>query len=190
MTPHRPLPKWLKPSAAVDLALVLSGARTTLRTELAEPITAEAVRRWARGLGLYVSWDNDGFLALSRKPGLSRKLLYIDAAPGDHLAVLGRLLGYPACCVLSARRVGEGGLDHRADALGARRHIGRFRSIDATDYCSGEGLVSHVPCGPSCGASVRIARVAALYLGGRATANPARLRTHPSPLRGSHRCIR
>ena len=47
------------------------------------------MRRWARGLGLFAALDADGFLALSITPGAARRLLRLDAAPGDRIQAVG-----------------------------------------------------------------------------------------------------
>lgn len=142
---------------ATDLRLILAGARQTLRTELARPVSGADLRRWARSLGLFASLDAHGFLALSRRPGVTRQLLALDAAPGDHADRLGGLLGYPLCCRRAARRAGEAEIDALAAAAAGRRHLGRFRAINPAGYADGRAVVSHVPCVPSCRASLAMA---------------------------------
>lgn len=149
------LPNWLKASARVDLALVLSGAREMMRTELSRPVSAAEVGRWARFRGLYASCDPAGFVALGQRPGVGRRLLALDAAPGDHVHALGRMLGYPTCCCRAARAQGEAEIDRWAAR--PRRFLGRFQAIDPSGYLHGNALVSHVPCSAQCRASLALA---------------------------------
>ena len=156
-------PAWLKPSAATDLRLILAGARQTMRTELARPVSGTDIRRWARGRGLFASLDAHGFLALSRRPGIARQLLALDAALGDHTDHLGGLLGYPLCCRRAVRRRGEAEIDALAAAAAGRRHIGQFHAISPAGYADGQALISHVPCAPSCRASLDMAESVASW---------------------------
>lgn len=151
------MPEWLKPSACVDLAQVLAGARKTLRTELQGAVTTETVRRWARGLGLFVSVDVDGFIALSRQPGAARRLLALDRSLGDHTRELGRLLGYPPCCCRAAALVGEASIDEWEQRATQRQYFGRFKAIDPKGYREGRSRISHIPCSACCGASLVLA---------------------------------
>jgi hypothetical protein len=128
-----------------------------MRTELARPASGADIWRWARGLGLFASLDAHGFLALSRRPGVARQLLALDAAPGDHADRLGGLLGYPLCCRRAVCRRGEAEIDALAALAGGRRHLGRFRAINPSGYTDGQALISHVPCTPSCRASLAMA---------------------------------
>lgn len=154
--PVRNLPKWLKPSACVDLRLVLTGARANLRTELRSAVSSVAVRCWTRRLGLFVSIDADGFVAMSRRPGVARRLLVLDRKPGNHVRELGRLLNYPACCCRAVARVGEALIDELGGAASRRRYVGRFRAIDPTGYREGQSLISHVPCSAFCTRSLAL----------------------------------
>lgn len=178
------MPHWLKPSARLDLALVLARTRPVLRTDLRAPADLNAITKFARRYGLFAAMDRDGFVALSRRPGLGRRLLAIDATPDEHVVLLGRLLGYPPCCCRAARRVGEGELD--AWAAQPRRHIGNFKLIDPVGYGDGDGLISHIPCSAACHASLKIARrlAASKWSPGRRFSIAARLR------RGRRACRR
>lgn len=151
-------PKWLKPSAEVDLRQVLVGLRPALRTELGAPVGDEEFGRWRRRLGLFGVIDRDGFVVLARRPELCRKIMSIDQAPGNHTAHLGYLLGYPSCCVRAAARIGEPNLDAWAGSLTKRGFIGEFAAIDVSGYRAGEALISHIPCSPFCLASLKMAK--------------------------------
>lgn len=173
------LPAWLKPSAEVDLRQVLTGIRPALRTELAGAVDAPTLGRWRRGLGLFGLLDEDGFLVLSRRTGRARALLAMDRAPGRREKRFGRGLGYPPCCVNAAARIGEAGLDAWADELAARRRTGRFASLDVQTYAEGLAALSHIPCGPSCAASLKMAK--ALQMKDAAAWRPQRARAGRTP---------
>lgn len=168
-------PQWLMPSARVDLALILAGARATLRTEFAGPVSGGEVKRWARGLGLYATYAKDGYVALSTRPGAARRLLALDESAGAHEFALGRMLGYPPCCCAAASRVGEGGID--AWAVRSRRPRGRL--TDVARYAKGIALISHVPCRPWCHASQMLAAKAAKVNVDAAHKLRSRQRTRP-----------
>jgi hypothetical protein len=153
------LPRWLKASAEVDLRQVLSGIRPALRTQLAEPVDQATIGRWRRRLGLFGLMDAAGFLVLSRSGFKARRVLTIDSSPGRHEQELGRILGYPSCCAHAAAGIGEKALDDWAMRLALRRRVGRFASLDVRGYGQGRAAISHIPCGPACGASLRMAVV-------------------------------
>lgn len=150
-------PHWLKPSALVDLRLTILGIRPAFRTETSSSATNAEIGRWARARSLYFCRDADDFIVFSTKPWLVRHIMTVDQSPGDHLARLGYWLGYPPCCIRSARRMRESNLDRWSEALGARRHIGRFTSNRVSGYRAGQSLISHIPCSPQCKASLDMA---------------------------------
>jgi hypothetical protein len=135
----------------------MAGVRPVARTEMRLRIQGERVTRWARSLRCFATVDHDGFLAISRRAGLARRLLILDRTPGNHTAMLGIQLGYPTCCCRAAARIGEEGIDRWAAAYRDRRFIGRYRQIDPRHYAAGFGLISHVPCTTTCWKSLRLA---------------------------------
>lgn len=161
------MPSWLKPSASVDLLLILCGVRYSMRTEICERAAEPGIRKWARSLGLYANSDIDMFATFSRHPGVGRRLLHLDRSPRKHTRELGQMLGYPACCCRMAARVGESTIDEFANLVCGQRFIGRFRLIDPSGYGQGRSLISHVPCSSSCLDSLQIASHAARALSGR-----------------------
>ena len=133
---------------------MLSGARDVMRTELSDSASFSEITHWARTKALYASCDAFGFVAFARYPGISRRLLAIDAAPGDHILRLGQILGYPICCCRAARAQGENQLD--SWAARPRRYLGQFRAIDPSRYHFGESLISHIPCSSKCERSLKL----------------------------------
>jgi hypothetical protein len=148
---------WLKPSAQIDLGLILTGLRVAMRTNLTVPVEPKRLRQIAFRFGLFVCSDRDGFLVLSRHPATARRLLNLDRSPGPHAREVGRLLGYPPCCTRAAARVGESALDHWAREAAEWRYVGRFAAINPRLYTRGEALMSHIPCSKSCRLSLQIA---------------------------------
>jgi hypothetical protein len=159
-----PLPSWLKPSAAVDVAQLWFCIRPVMRTELALPVVRERVRRWARNYRFFAALDDDGFLVLSRTPCLSRRTLDLDRGPGDHTFALGRGLGYPYCCCRKAALMGDASLDALADRFCSEDFFGRFNMINPLGYCDGHALISHIPCSPRCVPSLKMAEALAQKL--------------------------
>ncbi|RTM10592.1 MAG: hypothetical protein EKK31_02220 [Hyphomicrobiales bacterium] len=150
-------PKWLKPSAMVDLRQTLMKLRPAFRTEIEDDVTNAELSRWARSKGLYYCRDRHNFVVFSPRPELVRWILTIDQSAGEHCAWLGMWLGYPPCCVRAARRAGEAQLDAWAARISKRRHIGTFRHIGVSGYPAGNALISHIPCSPHCSPSLRLA---------------------------------
>jgi hypothetical protein len=159
-----PLPAWLKPSAAVDLAQLWFCIRPVIRTELVRPVDHDRVRRWAQNYRFFPALDNDGFLVISRTPCLSRRVLDLDRSPGNHTFALGRSLGYPYCCCRKAALVGDAALDAITERFRAECFIGRFKMISPLGYHDGCALISHIPCSSRCASSLRMAEALSLKL--------------------------
>lgn len=155
MIGRRGVPRWLKRSAGVDLALLLAGVRPAIRTEVVGTVGPEVIRRWARASGLFVAFDDDRYVAFSPIPGLSRRVLAIDREQTPHTLRLGLALGYPLCCCRSANRIGEQNLDEWSAKMAKCAFFGRFKLIDPSGYGEGLSLISHIPCSPRCTASLK-----------------------------------
>jgi hypothetical protein len=147
---------FLKPSAVTDLAQLITFVRPAIRTQVAG-VPPESVRRLAWQLRCFAAIDSEGFVVFSRRQTFSSKILTIDRSAGDHTYVLGRLLGYPACCCRAAALIGDHGLDAWAVEIASRRFIGRFKAINPGTYQDGGALVSHVPCSERCLPSLSMA---------------------------------
>jgi hypothetical protein len=159
-----PLPIWLKASAAIDLAQLWCCIRPVIRTELAQPVDHYLVRRWASNHRFFPALDPDGFLVLSRSPGLSRRVLDLDRSPGNHTFALGLALGYPYCCCRRAAAVGDAALDAFAETLRFTDFCGRFKMISPRGYRDGRALISHIPCSSRCVNSLQMAEALARKL--------------------------
>lgn len=157
--PQSPLPEWLKPSGAVDIAQLWFRVRPAMRTELRLPVRRDTVFRWARRFGFLCALDEDRFLTVSRDGRLARDLLVLDRSSVDHTYRLGIRLGYPRCCCLKAASIGESGLDDWAGTWRTDLLCGAFRLIDPTGYVEGKALISHIPCSPRCRPSLDMAQL-------------------------------
>lgn len=145
----------LPPSAAVDVLRLAAGITAVIRTRTAQAHCAAAIVAAARAGGFAAAADTDGYVAIGGDDGSVGRLLAIDASPRPHEALLGVMLGYPACCVARVAREGECRIDALADEAADWIYAGPFWAIDPTGYRSGRALISHVPCGPSCAPSLR-----------------------------------
>jgi hypothetical protein len=157
VTGSRARPAWMRASADIDLAQLRLSIRPAIRSQLKEGVERAEVRRWARRHGFFIAVDGDGFFAVSPNGSAARRVLRIDARPGQHIVALGRALGYPPCCCLAAGRLKEGALDSWAEATSSKRFVGMFRLIDPGGYIDGRANISHVPCSPRCAASLQMA---------------------------------
>ncbi|MGI8624792.1 MAG: hypothetical protein ACR2NB_15230 [Solirubrobacteraceae bacterium] len=126
-----------------------------IRTRVARPHHAAAIVAAARAGGFAAAADNDGYVAIGGDDAIVDRLLVLDASPRPHEAQLGALLGYPACCVSRVTGEGECRIDALADEATRWTYAGPFWAIDPTGYRVGRALISHIPCGPSCVASMR-----------------------------------
>jgi hypothetical protein len=77
-----------------------------------------------------------------------------------HEARLGRLLGYPSCCCGFVADRGEDRIDELAAEVALWKFEGDFILIDPRHYLAGSSLVCHLPCSPTCGRSLALARAA------------------------------
>lgn len=178
MTRGRPLPHWMRSSAAVDLAQLRAGVRPVMRSQFADRPDLAEVRQWVRRQGWYLAVDSHGFFAIGADAAAVRRTLRIDARPGRHMVALGRQLGYPLCCCLAAAPRLEEGLDAWAMSVSRRPFVGMFKLIRPAGYGAGKALISHVPCSARCRASLAMA----LQLDG---GGPPKWRRGSSRFRGS-----
>lgn len=151
------IPKGLAPSARVDLLHLAIDVRPAIRI-IPRNVQPKVLARWAAAHGWYAASDEEGFLAISRSPALSRKILKIDCRAQPHTRELGMALGYPPCCCAAAARRGESAIDQWASEAASRFHLGVFRLIDAAGYRVGRSLLSHIPCTVRCRRSLAMAK--------------------------------
>ena len=170
-------PTWMRPSARVDLTQLVRGVRPVIRSEFIGRPNLVQVKQWARRQGLYLVADRDGFFALGADSATVRRTIRTDSRPGRHMVALGRLLGYPLCCCLSAARRLEEELDSWAGMVSRRSFVGLFKLIRPGGYGAGVSLISHIPCSARCTASLAMARRLDDRIG------PMRFRGFPSKLR-------
>lgn len=151
----RPFP-WhaVPPSAAVDL-LGLAAGRSAIRVRLESDV--EAARLWAADHELSLLHDGE-FAVLATSTALAERVMAVDRSTVPHAMELGGLLGYPTCCSSAVAEVGEGGIDQLARQATGWCLDGVQMLLDISRYSMGIALLSHVPCGPSCAASLRQAR--------------------------------
>lgn len=153
-----PIPQGLAASAKIDLLHLVLEIRPAIRIMTPNATRQGALIEWAVAHGWFAAADGEGFMAISRSPALSRKVLEIDRRSEPHTRELGIALGYPRCCCAAASRRGESGIDTWAAEAGSRRHVGLFRMIDPSGYLSGHALLSHIPCNSRCRCSLAMAK--------------------------------
>ena len=135
-------------SAAVDL-LTFTAGRPAMRL-LAADVTPLAAWAVASGFG----FADDGEYVVVTRGVDAQRVLAVDRSPEPHTVKLGEVLGYPSCCTAVAGERGEAALDDLAAAAE------RSGLLDISRYLDGVGLISHIPCGPRCGASLGQAEAA------------------------------
>lgn len=145
------LPWQLLPaSSRVDVLGLVSGARPAVR--LHHGLSCEAVvplARWAEAAGLAAASDSQ-YTVIAGDWATASMMLAVDRDPSRHEAKLGRLLGYPRCCVAAIAEVGEVSIDAASARAAAWEFSDELGLIDVAQYRQGVALVSHVPCSPWC----------------------------------------
>lgn len=101
--------------------------------------------------------DEEGFACVGSAPGTASLVLEIDRRASAHEIELGRALGYPACCCERVAEVGESEIDSYAIVVEGWSFEGPYQRINPAGYRSGRALISHLPCSPTCEASLPIA---------------------------------
>ena len=149
------LPEKLPPSAAIDLLGLMAGAKPAAR--IVAGSHAPVLVDWAALARLESVRDETGHVVVAATRDAAATVMALDRAPGPHEYELGLLLGYPHCCVQAVARIGEASIDAHAASAARWDLQGRFRLIDTRSYRLGQALISHVPCGPRCQASLALA---------------------------------
>jgi hypothetical protein len=66
-------------------------------------------------------------------------------------------LGYPPCCCTAIATAGESAIDDCAAIAADWNYSGCYRMINPAAYRAGGSLICHVPCSPTCDASLSLA---------------------------------
>ena len=95
----------------------------------------------------------EGMLYIARTPLMLDNLIKTDNDIFPHEISLGKILGYPNCCARNIQKVGEKNIDEHNSQF--NKSIQKRSFLDISRYTQGVGLISHVPCSPSCKISLR-----------------------------------
>lgn len=156
----------LRPSNIVDILVWHATAKPALRSEFAVGSAADDLRRWADSCDADFATDDEGFFCVSRgRP--AAEILAVDQSPMPHTYDLGILLGYPECCSRKMSELGEHAIDISAADAALWTFVPPFHRLNPAGYMRGVALISHVPCAPDCGPSLRIADAVRAYLEAR-----------------------
>ena len=154
----RTLPlRLLRPSALVDFVLFLACGKPAVRLLIDTGAGVDALKVWCLQWDFDFAADPDGFACVTAERGSAYDILEIDRRPEAHEVELGRALGYPDCCTSRVAAVGESNIDEYAAEVAAWPFTGRYLRINPAGYRSGRALISHLPCSPTCDASLDIA---------------------------------
>jgi hypothetical protein len=149
--------KLLRPSVLVDFVLFLACEKPAVRLMVDNKDGFEALGKWCRQWGFDFAADEEDFACVSSEPGTASRVLEIDRRAYAHEIELGRALGYPACCCERVAEVGESEIDSYALVVEGWSFEGPYRRINPAGYRLGRALISHLPCSPTCEASLAIA---------------------------------
>ena len=143
--PWEGLPK----SVMVDLGRYLLKHKDALRFHLDSPVDATFRNMNISGFLRVFK----GMVYIARTPLILAKLVHTDNDNFPHELSLGKILGYPVCCVEKIRIIGENFIDDYNNEF--NREVEKHSLLDISLYSSGLGLISHVPCSTSCEPSMR-----------------------------------
>jgi hypothetical protein len=153
-------------SAWVDFLHLVALDKPAVRIKVPE-LGLHDLAHWCTQYGYEWSSDAEGFYCVARNRRIADRVLEVDQGTEPHELDLGMLLGYPSCCCEAVAEVGESRIDEYAMAAAKWEFQGRFQLIDPAGYAHGASLICHLPCSPSCEASLNIAIRAAEFLRGR-----------------------
>lgn len=157
----------LRPSALIDFIQLLACGKPAVRLLVggeAERRLVKALSLWCRERGLDFASDGEGFVCISSGGGEAGRILELDRRAEAHEVELGLALGYPRCCCERVAAVGESNIDAYAAEVAAWPFTGAYRRINPSGYRQGLALICHLPCSPTCDASLSIADGAAGFL--------------------------
>jgi hypothetical protein len=146
----------LRPSTVTDILVWCATNKPAIRSQLLDRSDSVPLREWAEAQGASFALDHDGFFCVARG-GSANELLQLDRAVASHEYELGIMLGYPRCCAATIAEIGERQIDERVSLVSRWYFAPPYHLINPSGYARGEALISHVPCTPSCTASLRIA---------------------------------
>jgi hypothetical protein len=150
----------LPPSAMVDALLMAAGVKRAMRTRLARLGASAAVSEWCDLHRLAHRVDAESYVSIAVDQPLAALILKVDRQVEPHEAGLGRLLGYPACCIAFVAEEGEDRIDQLSAKAAQWPFRGDYRLIDPSLYLAGKSLICHVPCSSTCDPSLGMARAA------------------------------
>lgn len=149
----------LPASCRVDFLHLLFLSKPCVRIRPAKPGSLDELRAWSERNGYALCFDGT-YACLAPDEQYGQFVLELDRSPEKHERDLGLLLGYPPCCCTEIERVGESLIDDRAELAAAWFYPRGFAHINPSGYAEGRSLVCHVPCSPTCSASVSVATAA------------------------------
>lgn len=142
------------------MLLFLSGLKLTVRLAYNSYEVYDEMAYWCREFKYANEISDSGLMYISKHVGLVKLANILDNSIYPHAYILGRLLGYPACCSKHIAHLGEDSIDKWENEL---INSGGFKAnyllINPAGYLSGNSLISHVPCSCTCNRSLAIAKV-------------------------------
>lgn len=151
-------PSNLPKSAYVDLLLFISNMKPAIRIGVLDDARALQLFQWATEFGYFSKIDDSGFVFVSKVNNVEH-LIQVDQSYLDHTEELGKLFGYPSCCIKSISEVGESNIDSYEKNIVYNWHFENdFQLINPKLYYQGCSLISHIPCSPTCIRSLYIAQ--------------------------------
>lgn len=148
----------LPPSVRVDVLQLSANAKPAIRVLSATTAVdlREDLRGWAIANDLGAASD-DEYTCIARDYLSAADSLRVDSMGRAHELEFGLALGYPTCCCEAIRRIGESAIDERAQEIKTWTFHGQYTIINPERYSLGGALISHLPCTPTCEASLRLA---------------------------------
>ena len=133
--------------------------RVAIRTVMAEDFdVGEYV---VEHLGIFMDVDSAGFAALGFNPEVCKEVMRLDRDI-DECRLVGKFLGYPACCRVKIEDGTVSDIDAYSESFS--KGIGDGELLSISNYLEGRALISHIPCAIDCSLSIENAKSVKSYL--------------------------
>lgn len=146
------------PSLKVDFISFLSGTKDVMRSKL----NSEHVPflGFLHDFDIKFFIDKEGYIFIATSQEHLKQALFLDISLNSHEVELGKLLGYPSCCVNKIKLISENNIDEYSKSF-SKDLEDKFGDIalNIEYYEKGFALISHIPCSIDCSESLNIAYV-------------------------------
>lgn len=157
---YRNLPVSLKKSDYVDFLLFINYDKPCVRVGSNSKNVYDELNVWCQKYKYSFRLSKSGLVYISRNRFLGILAQKADDSLFPHTIIFGLLLGYPLCCCRKIKAVGEKNIDEYEKNVMSEMEkyfVEPYDKIKPHHYIEGAAFISHIPCGPQCKRSLKIA---------------------------------